>query len=272
VNAASRATLAAVRERLHGFADDADPAAVRTLSEELFAVVGLLAREPVLRRHVSDASTPPDARRRLIEQVLSGKVGRPTLDVLGDAVAGRWSRPVDLVDGVEALARQAALAVAQLDGSIEEVEDELFRFGRILQAQSRLRVLLADPGAPADKRVELLDAVIGGKVRPVTEQLVRQLVAAPRGRSLENEVVALSELAAAQRDRSVAHVQTAVALSAQQESRLEQALAAIYRRQIALQVEIAPQVLGGLRIRVGDEIIDGSVASRLASVRQRLAG
>jgi F-type H+-transporting ATPase subunit delta len=272
VNAASRATLAAVRERLDAFSDEADPDAAQTLSGELFAVVGLLLREPVLRRHVSDASTPPDGRRRLVEQVLAGKVSQPALDIVAAVVAGRWSRPVDLIDGVEELARKAALAVAHRDGSIEEVEDELFRFGRILQVQPRLRVLLADPGAPADKRVELLDAVIGGKVRPVTEQLLRQLVASPRGRSLENAVVELSELAAAQRDRSVARVQTAIALTDEQESRLEQALSAIYRRQIALRVEVEPGVLGGLLIRVGDEVIDGTVASRLSTVRQRLAG
>jgi F-type H+-transporting ATPase subunit delta len=272
VNAASRETLAAVRERLDSYAEGADADAVGGVSADLFAVLGLLTREPVLRRHLSDASTDSTARTGLVEGLLAGKVGQPALDLLKAAVGGRWSRPVDLVDGIEALARQAALAVAQHDGSIEEVEDELFRFGRILDAQPRLRTLLVDPAAPAVRRTALLESVVGGKVRPVTGQLLRQLVVIPRGRSLERAVVELSELAAARRDRSVAHVRTAAALTAEQESRLGTALAAIYRRQVALQVEVDPDVLGGLLIRVGGEVIDGTVASRLAAVRQRLAG
>ena len=272
MNVASRETLAAVREQLDSYAEGAEESALRTLSDELFAVAGLLTREPVLRRHVADASTAREARLGLVDRLLSGKVGQPAIDLLHGVAGGRWSRPVDLVDGVESLARQAALALAQRDGSIEEVEDELFRFARILDAQPRLRTLLVDPAAPADRRVELLESVIGGKVRPVTDLLLRHLVEQPRERSLERAVEELSELAAARRDRSVAHVRTAVALSAGQEERLAAALAAIYRRQIALQIEVDPDVLGGLLIRVGGEVIDGTVASRLAAVRQRLAG
>jgi F-type H+-transporting ATPase subunit delta len=272
VNAASRETLAAVREQLDSYADSAEPAQVRTLSEELFAVVGLLTSEPVLRRHFSDASTEPGARTGLVDRLLGGKVSQQAVDIMHAVVGGRWSRPVDLVDGVESLARQAALALAQRDGSIEEVEDELFRFGRILDGQPRLRTLLVDPAAPAQRRGELLESVVGGKVRPITAQLLRQLVTAPRGRSLERAVAELSELAAARRDRSIAHVRTAAGLSPEQERRLTDALAAIYRRDIALQIEVDPDVLGGLLIRIGGEVIDGTVASRLAAVRQRLAG
>jgi F-type H+-transporting ATPase subunit delta len=272
VNAASRDTLAAVRERLDSYADGAQAADLRALSDELFSVVELLAREPVLRRHLADASAGQEARTGLVDRLLGGRVGQQTMDILHAVVSGRWSNPNDMVDGIEALARQAALALAQGEGVIEEVEDELFRFGRILDGQPRLRTLLTDPSAPAERRTELLDAVVGGKVRPVTEQLLRQLVVDPRGRSLERAVVELSELAAARRDRAVAHVHTAVALTDEQEGRLSAALSAIYRRQIALQIEVDPAVLGGLLIRVGGEVIDGTVATRLAQVRQRLAG
>jgi F-type H+-transporting ATPase subunit delta len=272
VNAASRESLAAARERLDGYADRAQPIALEKLSEELFAVVALLGREPVLRRHLSDPSTPAAARTGLVDRLLSKRLGKPTLETLRSLVSGRWSRPVDLVDGVEVLARQAAFALAARDGSLEEVEDELFRFGRILDAQPRLRTLLADPAAPAPRRAALLDRVLAGKVKPVTARLLRQLVTNPRGRSLERAVEELSELAAARRDRYIAHVRAAALLTDEQERRLAATLARIYGRQVALQVEVDPEVLGGLTVRVGGEVIDGSVAGRLAEVRLRLAG
>jgi F-type H+-transporting ATPase subunit delta len=272
MQAASRETLAAARARLDEFADAARPAALSTLSEELFAVVELLGREPVLRRHLSDPSTAPDSRTGLVDALLAGKVSRPTVDMLHHLVSGRWSRPVDLLDGIESLGRQSALALAQQDGSIEEVEDELFRFGRILEGQPRLRTLLVDNTAEPARRVTLLESVLADKVRPVTASLLRQLVANPRGRSLERAVEQLSDLAAARRDRYVAHVRTASALTQAQEKRLAATLAKIYGRQIALQIEVDPDVLGGLLIRVGGEVLDGSVAGRLAEVRHRLAG
>jgi F-type H+-transporting ATPase subunit delta len=272
MNAASRASLAAARERLDAYVDRAQPIALEKLSEELFAVVALLGREPTLRRHLSDPSTPAGMRTGLVDRLLSKRVGKPTLEMLHAVVSGRWSRPPDLLDAMETLARQAAFALAQRDGSLEEVEDELFRFGRILDGQPRLRTLLADPAAPAQRRAALLEAVLAGKVKPVTARLLRQLVTNPRGRSLERAVEELSVLAAARRDRYVAHVRAAALLTPAQEQRLAATLARIYGRQVALQVEVDPEVLGGLTVRVGGEVIDGSVAARLAEVRQRLAG
>jgi F-type H+-transporting ATPase subunit delta len=270
MQAASRETLAAARERLDGYTDRAQPIAMEKLSEELFAAAGLLQREIALRRHLSDPSTDARARAALVDRLLSSRLGKPTLEVLRGLVGGRWSRPTDLVDGVEALARQAAFTLAQRDGSIEEVEDELFRFSRILDSQPRLRTMLTDQGAPVWRRVSLLESVLGERVRPVTARLLRELVTTPRGRSLERAVEELSELAAARRDRYIAHVRAAAPLTREQERRLADTLARIYQRQVALQVEIDPALLGGLTVRVGGEVIDGSVAGRLAQARQRL--
>ena len=114
-----------------------------------------------------------------------------------------WWRPL------EQLARRAALGVAEKDESLDDVEDELFRFGRILDREPRLGSLLADASAPADKRVALLREVLGGRVSPVTATLLEQTVRTPRGRSLDRAAEELSELAAARRDRYVAHVRTA---------------------------------------------------------------
>jgi F-type H+-transporting ATPase subunit delta len=268
---ASRESLATARARLDELIDQTSTAALRTLSDELFAIVGVLARERVLRRHLADPATSQSKRSGLVDTVFGGKVTSTTVDILTGLVVSRWSGGTDLVDAVEALARQAALAVAERDGDLEDVEDELFRFARVLAAQPGLRELLADQRGSVDGRLALVDRLVAGKVRPVTMDLLHQTVRVPRGRSLDAVVERLAELAAARRGRSVAQVAAAVALTEQQEQRLADDLSRIYGRAVSVQVELDPDLLGGLVIRVGDEVIDGSVASRLAAARQQLS-
>ena len=269
---ASRESLAIARERFEALIADASTAALRSLADELFAVAGVIARERTLRRYLADPATSERRRRALADTVFGGKVSDATLDTAQNLVSSRWSRGVDLVDAVETLARQAVLAIAERDDAIEDVEDELFRFARTLAAEPQLRDLLADEAQPVDGRLELLDTLVSSKVQPVTLQLLRQVVRLPRGRSLDSLVARLAELAADRRGRSVATVTAAAPLSAEQERRLTEDLSRIYGRSIDVQVELDPDLLGGLVIRVGDEVIDGSVAARLAEARQRLAG
>ncbi|MGH4021897.1 MAG: F0F1 ATP synthase subunit delta [Pseudonocardiaceae bacterium] len=265
---ASRASLAAARERLDDLADGgASTAELSTLGSELSAAARLLDAERVLRRHLADASSSELARTGLVDSLLGSKAGRATLDILHVLVSSRWSRPLDLVDALEELAWQAVLAEAERDGSIEEVEDELFRFGRTLAAEPKLASLLADEAAPADRRVELLGTVLAGKVRPVTQRLLEQAVRAPRERRLDDLVEQLVERTAARRDRHVAHVTAPGPLSEEQERRLAEALGRIYRRPVSLQVELDPDLLGGLVVRMGDEVIDGSVSGQLTRAR-----
>ena len=270
MQAASRESLAAASERLDQVVAGADAGQLRTLADELFGVLGVLDRERVLRRHLTDPGTPEEGRRRLTRGVLEGKVGDPAVTVVAGLAGARWSVTSDLLEALETLARRVVFVLAERDGVLEDVEDELFRFSRILAAQPRLRDLLADASAPVDGRVELLDGLIDGKVTPVTRQLLDQTVREPRGRSLELVVGKLAELAAAMRSRSVARVVAAAPLTDEQESRLAQTLSQIFGRAVSVQVELDPDVLGGLVIRVGDEVIDGSVAARLAKARQQL--
>jgi F-type H+-transporting ATPase subunit delta len=270
--AASRESLADAVDRLDAVVAGADADGLRTLGDELFAVLDLLVNERVLRRHLTDPGTPEEARERLARGVLDGKVSRVAVDIVAGLARGRWSSSVDLVEALETLARRAVLVQAERDGALEDVEDELFRFGRILDAQSKLRELLADDTAPVAGRLALLDGLIADKVTPVTRQLLAATVRVPRGRSLEFVVGKLAELAAAMRDRSVARVTAAAPLSDEQERRLSQSLSTIFGRSVSVQVELDPDLLGGLVIRVGDEVIDGSVAARLARARQELPG
>lgn len=270
LQAASRESLAAAGERLDAIVDSSSAADLATLGDELFAVTRLVVTQKPLRTHLSDPSVPQDARIGLIRQVLGGQVGEKTLDVVSGVVGSRWSRSLDLVEALETVARRATLAVAEKDGTLDEVEDQLFRFGRILDREPELTALLADTTQPEERRTALLDSVLGGRVSPVTAALLRQTVRIPRGRHLDVAAEELSELAAARRDRYVARVSTAVALSDEQERRLADTLTRIYGRPMSLQIELDESLLGGLVVEVGGEVIDGSVAGRLAAAGRHL--
>ncbi|HVQ91747.1 MAG TPA: F0F1 ATP synthase subunit delta [Mycobacteriales bacterium] len=270
--AASRAALKAAQDRLDEHLDGLPPATMDELADELLAVVDLLDREPEVRRLLTDPGAPPDARIGLFDRLVGGKLTPAVLDQLRPLVGDRWSRPGDLADTIELLAFQAILAVAERAGELDEVQDELFRFGRIVAGQLELRRVLADQTAPADGRGELLHRLVGGKVHAAAERLLARAVQAPRGLQLEVALERLVELAAQRRERYVAYVRTAAALTEAQQSRLAETLSRIYRRSIDVVLEIDPELLGGLVVRVNDEVIDGSVAHRLAAARRLLAG
>jgi F-type H+-transporting ATPase subunit delta len=270
LQAASRESLAEAAARLDDLVDRSSAAELGRLGEDLFGVLGLLLDEVPVRRHLADPAVPAAARSGLVDRLLSARIGRPALDTVSELVTARWSRSIDLVDALESLARRATLAVAEKDGSLDDVEDELFRFGRVLDREPRLNTLLSDVGTPADKRVGLLRDLLGGKVSPVTAALLERTVRSSRRRSLDLVAGELAELAAERRNRYVAHVRTPVRLTPAQEQRLTDTLSRLYQRPISLQIELDPDLLGGLVVNVGGDLIDGSVAGRLAAARRRL--
>jgi F-type H+-transporting ATPase subunit delta len=270
--AASRETLAAGISALDGIIDRSRPEQLGPLADQLFAVTELLDHEVGLRRALADPSADPDRRQALFDRLLGTQLDAQALELLRPLMRERWSRPRDLADAAEALSRRAALGIAERSRTLDDIEDQLFRFGRILAAEPQLRLALEDPTAPVDRKVGLLDRLVGDRVDPTTRQLLDQAVRAPRGRGLERAVTELVELAAARRERYVAYVTAPAPLTEEQERRLATALARVYGRQVSLQFTIDPELLGGLVVRVNDEVIDGSVLSRLAAIRHRMAG
>jgi F-type H+-transporting ATPase subunit delta len=272
MGAASRDSLADAIRALDQFIDRARATDLGTVADQLFAVTELLDREAMLRRALSDSAAHPDRREALLVSVLGNRLDPRTMDMLRPVVRSRWSEPRDLTDAAEVLGQRAALGMAERGGTLDDVEDELFRFGRILDAEPRLQLLLEDPAAPVDRRVDLLDRLIHGRVNPSTGRLLEQAVRSPRGRTLDRAIAELVELTAARRERYVAYVAAPGVLTDGQEQRLVADLARVYGRQVSLRVTVDPDLLGGLVVRVNDEVIDGSVTSRLAQLRQRLAG
>jgi F-type H+-transporting ATPase subunit delta len=267
----SRASFAALSERLD--AENITSATVATrLGNELFAVTGLLEDEHMLRRALADPGKPAAEKGAVASALLHGKVTQRAEALAVAAVESHWAGPGDMVDAIEELAIEAMVLAADADGTLDEVEDELFRFSRIVAAQPDLRAALADPSAPEEGKRDLLGALLGGKVTKVTLDLVNQMVAHPRGRSLTVALELCAAIAARRREQLIAVVRSAVPLSADQRRRLTEALSSAYRHRIHLNVVIDPTVVGGISVQIGDELIDGTAASRLAEVRRKLAG
>ncbi|RJK98443.1 F0F1 ATP synthase subunit delta [Vallicoccus soli] len=268
---ASRAALAAARERLDALADSGQ-ADLGRLAEELFAVADLLDGNVGLRRALADASRGEQARAGLAEAVLRGQVSEPTVEVLAAAARSRWSAPSELVAGVEVLAGQANAAAAEREGRLDAYEDELFRFQRTVAGAPALRTALSDASAPADHRAALVEDLLAAQAAPETVRAVREAVVHPRGRRLDALLELHGRVAAERRQRLLAHVVAATPLTEQQRERLAGALARQYGRAVQLNVDVDPAVVGGLRVQVGDELVDGTVARRFDVVRRGLAG
>ncbi|TQJ90036.1 F0F1 ATP synthase subunit delta [Streptomyces sp. SLBN-31] len=270
MNGASREALAAARERLDALTDSTSADAAK-LADELAAVTALLDREVSLRRVLTDPAQAGEAKAQLAQRLFAGQVGGQAVDLVSGMVRSRWSQSRDLVDALEELANTADLTAAQKRGALDDVEDELFRFGRIVSSNTELRAALTDRAATTSAKVELLHRLLGGRAAAATERLVTRLVTAPRGRSLESGLESLSKLAAERRERLVAVVTSAVPLSDTQKQRLGAALAKLYGRQMHLNIDVDPEVLGGIRVQVGDEVINGSIADRIEDAGRRLA-
>jgi F-type H+-transporting ATPase subunit delta len=266
---ASRVAFAEARDRLTETV--ADPEVAATVGDELFAVVRLLDEEPGLRRALADYTRPREARTGLAAELLGERVSAATLDVVSGMAGARWSAPRDLADAAEELAVLATAAAAGSAGNLDDVEDELFRFGRIASGEPELLAALADQRLPDDHKRGLLDELLTGKVAPASLRLITQAVINPRGRNLEANLADYARLVAAWRRRLIAVVRVATELSGRQRQRLTRALSAIYGQDIQLNVVLDPRVVGGVSIQIGDELIDGTLSSRLAELRRHWA-
>lgn len=274
MRSSSRLALSNVVEQFDSAASDLDDDGLTSLADELVSVAKLLHRETVVTRYLTVPAEDSGPRVKLLERLLDGKVADSTLGVLRTAVAERWSANADLVDAVEHLSRQALLAVAERNDKVDEVEDQLFRVSRIIDAQPRLAILLGDHTTPAEGRVGLLNKVLdsaGDGVDPVAAKLLSHTIDLLRGHQTADEALQLlAEVAVARRGEVVAQVSAAAELSDAQRTRLTEVLSRIYGHPVTVQLQTDEELLGGLLIAVGDEIIDGTLKSRLAAAEAQL--
>ena len=265
----SRAALAAARQRL---ADAVTSAAVaRTLGGELFAILGVLDKQPGLRRALTDGSRRAQDRAGLARTLLRDQVSDATLALFTSMCEARWSRAADLADAVEEIAVTAFAAAAERARHLDDLEDQLFRFGRVVMTAPELRAVLSDLTIPAQYKRQLLDTLLEGKVTADARELIEEAAEHPRGRSVDMTLDHYAQWTAQWRQRLIAVARVAIPLTGRQRERLIAALENAYGHEVHLDVIVDPRVEGGISVQIGDEFIDGSVATRLAALRRRLA-
>jgi F-type H+-transporting ATPase subunit delta len=267
---AARESYGPAADRLRAYAAGASAESVAQVADQVLGVADLLGREPGLRRALADTARPAEDRAELLRTLLGGKVGDDTLGLLEALVSTRWPRPSELRNAAERLGVDAVLAAAERADELGEVEDELFRFGQVVDGAPQLAAVLGDPGAPVEQRAALVDNLLDGKARPATIRLVKVALAGFGGRGFAASLSRLVELAAAAQDQQVAYVISAIPLTDEDEERLGGYLAERYGRHISVKVTVDPEIIGGLSVQIGSDLYDGTVLRRLTEARAAL--
>lgn len=240
------------------------------LADELFSAVDALAGSPSLRRALTNQGTPVEARSKVVRALMAGKISSQAISVVEECIRLNWSTSGAFLAALERQGVRAVLAVAQRGGRLDEVEDQLFKVGRAVAANADLRVALSERRVPVAGRQELIDQLLTGRVEPQTRALARRAVVA-RERTFDLTLEGYLNIAAELRNRGIATVEVARPLSEEQTTRIRAALSRSIGREITLNVVVNPAVIGGVRVSMGDEVIEGTVAGRLSDVRRKLS-
>jgi F-type H+-transporting ATPase subunit delta len=263
MGSATRNALAAATAQL-----DAVSGVKLATGEQLLAAGRAIASSSQLRAVLSDRSIPGAEKSKLIGGIFTS-LDATAAKLLGGVIESRWSNSDELVDGIETLAIRALAAAA---GEKAGIEGELFAVGRAVASDPDLELALGSKlGDPAAKAA-VITKLIGTKASPATVAILSHLVQSPRGRRIGELVSSAAETVASAAGRVLATVTAASPLSPAQQTRLTTALSAQYGRPVQVDVIVDPSVLGGLRVQVGDEVVDGTVSSRLSDLRLQLAG
>lgn len=241
------------------------------VAEDLFGVADVLRREPSLRRTATDASLPADAKADLVRRIFGGRVDDASLEILATAAGRRWAATRDLADALEHVGVVAVVRSADRAGQADALEDELFGFRRLVTENRELRDALSDPARSREDKQALLHGLLEGKVTPATVRLAEQSLSGSH-RTVALAVEDYERIAADYRHRLNATVRVARRLDDADLQRLQGVLARQYGRPVQLNVVVDPELLGGVKVEIGDDVIDGTVASRLDDARRRLAG
>ncbi len=263
-----RASVARLASRVTGHEDESTGSDLAQVGDDLFGVASVLRREASVRRMVTDVSTEPRAKSGLVRQLFGGKIGAQALDLVADAVERRWTRTRDLADALEHL---GVVAVVDSAGDAERLSDELFTVGRLLEDEPDLRSALSDPARSTQDKAALLRSLLEGRTLPATLRLTEQALSGTE-RTVSLAIEEYQKIAADAHGSRVATVRVAQELTPGEQERLANALSRQYDRPVHLNVILEPSLIGGMRVEIGDDVIDGTVASRLDEARRRLAG
>ena len=235
--------------------------------EQLLSAALVVNGSHELRAALADDTAKDSDRRGLVDSVFGGytKAAKAVLESLSTS---RWSSEDDLVAGIEELGIRALAASAPKGLSID---DELFEFGVAVSSDSELELALGSKLGAVDGKVSLVDALLKGKASEQTIAILKALLSQPRGRRIAELIRYAATIVADEAGNGIATVTVASALDEAQRTRLATALSAQYGRDIRINEIVDPVILGGMRVQVGSEVIDGTISNRIADLRLRLA-
>jgi len=269
---ASRQSLAVTRSALEKSISAVDAATAAKISADLFAMVKVLDSSSAVRRALTDYARDEQAKSTLGKDIFKGHGSAQALEIFSKMAGLRWSTPRDFGNVLEFLGVQALVASAEKSGSLADLESEIFAVSETIAKSPELRAFFAVRNVVSAPKSELLTSLLSGKVTQATLDLTSYLVDHPRGRNVEAGLNDFAAAIAQIKDRQIAHVVSATALSAEQISRLAKSLTKTFGREIKVNASVKQEVVGGMSIRVADELIDGTLLTRISQADRLLAG
>lgn len=255
------------------------PEASLQLATELFGILGAMDSSAGLRRALTDPSRSGEEKSALVRQLVGGKVSADAADIAAGLASLRWASARDIGDALETLGATVAIAVAENKSAVsasgitglEELENDLFSFNQVVASSHEAQRALSEPQASAAAKITLAQKLVPG-ASDEAKVLIAQAVSNPRGLKPSRLVGRFAELAAKRQQRWIATVSVTRPLTDTQLSRLQSSLNALYRRELKINVTVVPALIGGIRVQVGDEVLDASVVARLGELNRQLAG
>ena len=265
------AALAALEAKL--------PTASLQLAKELFGILGTVDSSAGLRRALTDPSRSGDEKSALVKQLFGGKVSADAVEIASGLAGSRWASARDIGDALETLAASVVIAVAENKSAVsasgitglETLENDLFAFNHAVDASHEVQRALSEPQASQAAKVALAEKLVPSASEEA-KVLIGQAVSQPRGLKATKLVSRFAELAAKRQQRWIATVSVTRPLTEAQTSRLQAGLNALYGRELKINMNVDPALIGGIRIQIGDEVVDASVLARLGQLHRQLAG
>lgn len=267
----SRQSLEAARTQLDAAVKGASTASASELSAELFFAAEVFAKNTALRRAFADPSRDAAAKGVLIKDLFGKTTGVATVTLLTNVSALRWSAGGDIVHVLEQLAIEAEASAANIAGELDRVEDELFSISRVIAENFELRKALVGTGT-AKAKAALIAEVLSNKAAASTIKLAQALIAHLRGRSIEAGFADYLFGLANRRNRLIAEVRVATAITDSQKTRLASAIEKQVGQPIRVNIQVDSSIIGGVSVKFADELVDGSISNRLAGAGRALAG
>ena len=255
------------------------PFASLQLAKELFGILGTVDSSAGLRRALTDPSRSGDEKSALVKQLFSGKVSTDAAEIASGLAGSRWASARDIGDALETLAASVVIAVAENKSAVsasgitglEALENDLFAFNQAVTSNHEVQRALSEPQASPAAKIALAEKLVPNASEEA-KVLIGQAVTQPRGLKVTNLVRRFAELAAKRQQRWIATVSITRPLTETQASRLQAGLNALYGRELKINMNVDPALIGGIRIQVGDEVVDASVIARLGQLQRQLAG